>query len=149
MPLLLLSFVGVGIFISLFSSNSIKLFPDSEYFGISVVIFWFLNTLVALSHEISHGIVCKHYGREVKNSGIMLYFGLPVAYVDTTDIWMASSKARIFTSLAGPINDIVWAGIASILLVFVSNPLVQILIFQFAFINFVSGILNLNPLFCA
>lgn len=145
-PVLLFSFIGIGVFIYIFWMNKIKLFPESEHFGLMLFVFWILNTLVTIAHEVAHGVVCKHYGCQVKNSGMMLYMGMPVAFVDTTDIWMGSSKARIYTSLAGPINDIIWAGCASLALLFVTDPLLQILIFQFAFINFVSGVLNLNPL---
>lgn len=146
LSLLLASIVGLGEFVSLFINGSITLFPDSELFGVSLIMFWLINTLVTVSHELSHGVTCKHFGCEVKHAGIQMYYGFPVAFVDTTDIWMASTRARILTSLAGPINDIIWAGLASLLLLFVQDPFLQMLIFQFAFINFVSAFFNLNPL---
>ena len=34
-------------------------------------------------HEASHALTCKHYGARVNSAGLMLYFGLPTAFVDT------------------------------------------------------------------
>lgn len=146
LSLLFASVIGLGKFISLLINGSITLFPESELFGVSLVLFWILNTLVTISHELSHGMTCKHFDCEVKHAGVQMYYGFPVAFVDTTDIWMASTRARILTSLAGPINDVIWAGLASLLLLFVHDPFLQMLVFQFAFINFVSAFFNLNPL---
>ncbi len=55
-----------------------------------------LNVLMISLHELGHAMAVKHAGREVNAVGLLLYYGVPCAYVDTTDIWMADRKARIW-----------------------------------------------------
>lgn len=62
----------------------------------------FFATLAA--HQVVHGLACVHYGRRVREFGFTLLHGfVPTFYVDVTDIFMASRKARVLTALAGPL----------------------------------------------
>jgi putative peptide zinc metalloprotease protein len=61
-------------------------------------------------HELSHGMACKHFGRKVRAFGILLYYGLICAYVDTTETWMLQARwKRAMVSLAGPLSTLVMA----------------------------------------
>gem|GEM_PF-5715843 len=53
-------------------------------------------------HESGHVLACMRAGRTVGRCGLKLNYGLPMFFVDTADICMASTKQRIATSLAGP-----------------------------------------------
>src|SRR5438270_7093584 len=71
--------------------------------------------LVALAvHELGHGLAVKHAGRRVHEAGVRLYFGLPAAFVDTTDIWMAHPRQRLLTAFAGPWTGLVLAGLCAV-----------------------------------
>jgi putative peptide zinc metalloprotease protein len=104
------------------------------------------NLLSVLVHEMGHALTVKHYGREVRRGGFLIYFGTPGFFVDTTDIWMEGKRARLAVTWAGPFSGLVLAGVASIILVawpgFPLNPL----LFQFAFLTYITVFLNLNPL---
>ena len=64
--------------------------------------FFFFATLAA--HQTVHGLACVHYGRRVREYGFTLLHGfVPTFYVDVTDIFMASRRARVVTALAGPL----------------------------------------------
>jgi putative peptide zinc metalloprotease protein len=53
-------------------------------------------------HEISHAVVCKKYGGQVKEAGVALLLFAPLPYVDVTSSWRFRSKwERIFTAAAG------------------------------------------------
>lgn len=52
-------------------------------------------------HEVGHIIFCLHAGRQINSYGFKLNYGIPMFYVDTSDICMASKKDRIMTSLGG------------------------------------------------
>jgi len=60
----------------------------------------FILTLAA--HQIVHGLALVHYGRRVREFGFTFLHGfLPTFYVDVTDIFMASRRARVVTAVSG------------------------------------------------
>ncbi|PSA90877.1 cyclic nucleotide-binding protein [Bacillus atrophaeus] len=69
-------------------------------------------------HEMAHALVTKAYGVNIREAGVaLLYYFIPVAYVDRTDTYrLKSKKSRIHIALAGPYSDLLasglWAGIA-------------------------------------
>jgi putative peptide zinc metalloprotease protein len=104
------------------------------------------NLFSVLVHEMGHALTVKHYGREVRRGGFLIYFGTPGFFVDTTDIWMEGKRARLAVTWAGPFSGLILAGLASVILIawpgFPLNPL----LFQFAFLTYITVFLNLNPL---
>jgi putative peptide zinc metalloprotease protein len=60
----------------------------------------FLLTLAA--HQIVHGLALIHYGRRVREFGFTFLHGfVPTFYVDVTDIFMTSRRARVVTAVSG------------------------------------------------
>ena len=62
-------------------------FSSERWFWIAVA--WL--TVKAL-HELAHGIVCKRYGGSVRDAGIVLMMGAPLAYMDVSSSWSFRSK---------------------------------------------------------
>ncbi|MGH7319680.1 MAG: M50 family metallopeptidase [Candidatus Rokuibacteriota bacterium] len=74
--------------------------------AIVVVKLCFLATLAL--HQVVHALACVHYGRRVREFGFTFLHGfVPTFYVDVTDIFMASRRARIVTALAGTLVHLV------------------------------------------
>src|SRR3989441_3741965 len=70
-----------------------------------VKVFFFVT--VAL-HQIVHGLALVHYGRRVREFGFTFLHGfVPTFYVDVTDIFMVSRRARIVTALSGTLVHLV------------------------------------------
>ena len=70
----------------------------------------FLFTLVA--HQIVHGLALIHYGRRVREFGFTMLHGIiPTFYVDVTDIFMASRRARVVTAVSGALVHLVLGSI--------------------------------------
>jgi hypothetical protein len=113
---------------------------------IGVVTLYLLQFVTLLVHEWSHAIATKHYGREVRRGGFLLYMGMPAAFVDTTDIWMEPRRPRIVVSWAGPHSGFFLGGLASLLLLGVPGAFAQGVLYQFAFLTYLTSIMNLNPL---
>lgn len=68
---------------------------------------FFFSVLV---HEFSHGVVLKRLGGKIRAFGVMFYFGIICAFVDTTEAWMFPSRwKRVAISLAGPLSTLVLA----------------------------------------
>ena len=62
--------------------------------------FW----LTVVSHQLVHALACVHYKRRVREFGFTMLHGfIPTFYVDVTDIFMASRRARIVNALSGPL----------------------------------------------
>jgi putative peptide zinc metalloprotease protein len=66
----------------------------------------FFATLIL--HQLVHGLALVHYGRRVREFGFTFLHGfVPSFYVDVTDIFMASRRARIVTALSGTLAHLV------------------------------------------
>lgn len=93
-------------------------------------------------HEIGHIIFCLRAGRFVNSYGFKLNYGIPMFYVDTSDICMASKKDRIMTSLGGVyLNSII--GLMIIIQDYLSSG--EIRITSLIFIPYFFVISNLIP----
>jgi putative peptide zinc metalloprotease protein len=58
--------------------------------------------LTVAAHQIVHGLALVHYRRRVREFGFTFLHGfVPTFYVDITDIFMASRRARVVTAVAG------------------------------------------------
>jgi len=106
-----------------------------------------LLTLVALSiHELGHGLAVKHAGRRVNRAGVRFYLGLPTAYIDTSDIWMAPPRLRILTALAGPWTGLVLGALLGLAAVLAPDGPVAALLFLAALVFLADNLFNFNPL---
>jgi putative peptide zinc metalloprotease protein len=142
---LLISLVGIFLFISqLHAGYSILKTNDSYTLGLLTMLG--INILAICIHEGAHAYATKSYGRHVDRGGVMIYFGMPAFFADTTDIWMAERKARIAVSWAGPYSQIVLGGICAILVFLFPGSPVNPFLFKFTFLAYLSVFLNLNPL---
>jgi putative peptide zinc metalloprotease protein len=53
-------------------------------------------------HQVVHALALVHYGRRVREFGFTFLHGfVPTFYVDVTDIFMASRRARVVTAVSG------------------------------------------------
>lgn len=111
-------------------------------------LFWTYVTILASAflHEGGHALACKAYGRKINNAGLVLYYGSPCLYVDTTDIWMAPPQARILVSLAGPAVNIFIGSLCSLTVCIFPMIEYSTFIWRFAFISYCIALINLNPL---
>jgi len=104
------------------------------------------NLVVIVCHEMAHALTVKHYGREVRRGGFLLYFGLPAFFVDTMDIWMERKHARMAVSWAGPYANLIIGGLASIAINVWPESALNSLFFKIAFISYITVLSNLSPL---
>jgi putative peptide zinc metalloprotease protein len=93
---------------------------------------------------MGHALAAKHAGRKVPAAGFLLYFGIPSAFVDTTDVWMAGRRARLQTTAAGPAAALTLAGAAQ--LVGLAYPTLGAVCFKLSFAWYLNSLFNLNPL---
>ena len=66
----------------------------------------FLFTVGA--HQLVHGLALVHYGRRVREFGFTFLHGfVPTFFVDVTDVFMASRRARVVTAISGALVHLV------------------------------------------
>jgi putative peptide zinc metalloprotease protein len=119
---------------------------DPDNLLVSLLGFWGVTLISFLVHESAHALAVKHYGRIVRRGGVMLYYGMPAAFVDTSDMWLANRRARIVVSLAGPYADVVLGSLAALALLAAPGAPIAGLLFQLAFACYVTTLFNANPL---
>jgi putative peptide zinc metalloprotease protein len=117
--LALYGLIAVGGLLALLASHHLAEIRPVNVFaprGIAMVLLiaLFVPVLV-FTHEMAHALVCKSFGREVRRGGFALYFGIPLFFVDTTDIWLENRGRRIAVSAAGLVSDLTLGGACSLL----------------------------------
>lgn len=115
-------------------------------YAAATVLYAVLSFVAVVVHEIGHGCAVVHAGRKVREAGLLVYFGLPSAYVDTTDVWMVPRRARLRTSLAGPWTGLVLGGITATLTVLLPRGPVGTVFFAMTLVFAVAELINFNPL---
>ncbi|MEV7622578.1 M50 family metallopeptidase [Actinoplanes sp. NPDC089786] len=141
--LALIAVAGLGVFGWTWISGSEALFLTNGSYLLGAVILLLLNVVALACHELGHALATKHAGREVPAAGLLVYFGIPSVFVDTTDVWMAGRKARLLVTAVGPLTGLVLAGGMQVVGLFV--PAVAGLAFKLAFAWYINVLFNLNP----
>jgi putative peptide zinc metalloprotease protein len=115
-------------------------------FKFSTGILFICTVFPVILHELSHAFACKKYGRKVNRAGLMLYVGLPVLFVETTDIWTRPRKERILVSLAGPFTDLLVGSLCFLLHSIFGNFGILQLFPLIGLISYLRCLYNFNPL---
>jgi len=97
-------------------------------------------------HELGHAFATKSFGYEVHYMGIGWYWLSPVAFTDTSDMWLSTRGPRIVVNLAGVYTDVILGGIASILVFIIPNAYVQGFLWIFALYVYISAFRMMSPL---
>ena len=67
-----------------------------------------LFLLTVAAHQLVHGLALVHYGRRVREFGFTFLHGfVPTFYVDVTDVFMTSQRARVVTAVSGALVHLV------------------------------------------
>lgn len=143
---ILISLVGLILFAHLFSTGSYSIVSTAGSFGLGLVLLLLAQALSVFLHEMAHGLTVKHFGREVRRAGMLLMFGMPAFFVDTTDIWLENRRARLAVTWAGPYSGLVLAGLGTLVILAWPNMPLNPLLFKFAFLSYLIVFFNLNPL---
>jgi putative peptide zinc metalloprotease protein len=144
--------IGSAAFAYLLSRSTYTILAPADSpvsaFVASLLALLLINLVMIFFHEMAHALTTKHYGREVRRGGFMIYYGMPAFFVDTVDIWLEPKRRRIAVTWAGPHADLIVAGLCSLLALWISDPtsLAGTLFFRAAFLGYLSVFLNLNPL---
>jgi putative peptide zinc metalloprotease protein len=104
-----------------------------------------LMMLTAVLHELGHALGTKAYGRQVHCMGLGWNWTRPIAFTDTTDMWLDTREHRIAVNLAGLYANILVAGLCSLLVLVVPSLYLQAFLWLFALMTYIKGFAMLNP----
>lgn len=114
-------------------------------YALGLFVLFCANFAVLVVHEHAHALTTKHYGREVRRGGFMLYYGFPAFFVDTMDIWLEPKRARLAVTAAGPYSSMLVGAACSLAALAVPGLAGQIL-HKVATAAYLGAFVNLNPL---
>lgn len=90
---------------------------------------WVALVLTIIIHEAGHGIVARVYGVKVESTGLVLILGFPIgAFVNIEREELAKTKLKEKSAIltAGPLNNMILAGLSLGLLYIVVSSLVPL-----------------------
>lgn len=138
----------IGVHFDVFRS---RLPAFNEFFGPSISN-WLPLVLVLMvtkiMHEFGHGLLCKHFGGECHEMGVMFLVLTPCLYCNVSDSWMLPSKwQRAAIGAGGIYVELVLASVATYVWWFSEPGTLNHLALRVMFICSISTILfNGNPL---
>jgi putative peptide zinc metalloprotease protein len=118
--------------------NNLYIYLNAE----NSVLFSFGYLICVLIHELGHATAALHFKTKPNHIGFGFYLFTPIMYCDVSDIWTLNNKKRIVVDLAGIYFQ--WI-ISFVLVLFFMISGLEFFIY-FSFFNFLSSLLNLNPL---
>lgn len=140
-------FILAGLFTALV--NWRELFGDYQVFASGNWV-WLLVSWVVLKliHEFAHGIVCKHFGGQVRETGLIFILFAPLAYVDVTSSWRFANRwKRIAVAGAGIFVELMIASACVFALLYTQSELVKdILTNTILMAGLTTLLFNANPL---
>jgi len=94
----------------IFLTANLRLLSETfyNYFSLEMlVIMSVMNVLTIPLHEVSHGVVLRHFGQKTGEAGIGFHYFYPVFFINTNDAWLLPHKhQRILVSSAGTAVDL-------------------------------------------
>ncbi len=137
--------LGFIFFIANFNYH-IELFRHTAHSGWTLLAVILIMNFTVILHELAHGYMTKFFGKKVVNFGLGWYWVAPIAFCDTSDMWLAKKNQRLAVDFAGLFVDFTLAGFASLLALFATNPFLMIFLWLFAFYKYLLAYLNLDPI---
>lgn len=142
--LVLVSLLGLVAFSQVIRDPNNTLLGEGVIKGVALI--WVASLLPIFIHEMGHALTVKHFGREVPKGGVMLYFGMPAAFVETTDIWLEPKRARLAVTWNGPYTGLIVGGIASLIIYLFPSASINSFLFKMLGVAYATVLFNINPL---
>ncbi len=146
---IILSLISLGGFLAFLFSigttiDTFKLMPNVWV----VFVLLIPCTIISVAlHELGHAFATKSFGHEVHYMGVGWFWTGPIAFTDTSDMWLSTRRsARVTVNLAGCFTDMVVAGFCGLLIIIIANPYIQAFLWLFALYTYINSFRMLSPL---
>jgi len=120
-----------------------EFFAASNWFYLAAAL-----AVTKVIHEFGHGLLCKHFGGECHEMGVLLLCLTPCLYCNVSDSWLIPSKwKRAAIGAGGMYVELVMASLATFLWWFSAPGVLHELMLAVMFVCSVSTLVfNANPL---
>ena len=114
----------------------------------NLALVWVAVMIIKTFHEVGHSLVCKHYGGEVHELGVLFIVLTPWMYVNVSDAWIfQKSRQRFLVTVAGLMTELLAASFAAILWWLTRPGVLNSLCYNIVVVCSVDNIIrNANPL---
>lgn len=114
----------------------------------NLFLFYLAGVITKSWHELGHGLVCRHYGGEVRTLGVMLLILTPLPYVDvTSSSGFVDRRQRMLVAGAGMLFEFVLATLALIFWANTGPGALHSLAYNMVVLSTVTTfVFNINPL---
>lgn len=88
---------------------------------------WIALVVTIIVHEAGHGIIARVYGVKVESTGLVLFLGIPIGAfvnIERDELNRISTKQKSSILTAGPMTNIVLAGISLFAILLITSTLV-------------------------
>lgn len=139
------SIFGVGVFFVTENRvvSLLRSLPDSWLIFVAIIPCMIFTVCF---HELGHAFMTKAFGHEVHYMGVGWYWTGPVAFTDTTDMWLDVRWRRIAVNAAGIYANILLASAAALLILVMPSAYGEAFLWLFALMTYINGFSMLNPL---
>jgi putative peptide zinc metalloprotease protein len=141
----ILSIIGIGLFIGLMQ-HMLNVMPHTSHLLWLIILVDIAALISVPLHELAHAYTTKYFGREVHHFGVGWYWLGPMAFTDTSDMWLATKMPRILVNIAGMFIDTVIASLSSIAAWWSPTNEVAVFFWMFALFCYLGVFHNLYPL---
>jgi hypothetical protein len=102
LALLVLTAAGAGASVAMWRNAEQVAHRFGEHWVLALLCVKLLLLATIAIHQLVHGLACVHYGRRVREFGFTFLHGIvPTFYVDVTDMFMTTRRARLVTAVSG------------------------------------------------
>ena len=140
----------MAVFVLLIITHSGEFFHQiTGFFNMkNLALIWVAIMIIKTFHEVGHGLLCKHYGGEVHELGLLFIVLTPWMYVNVSDAWIfQKSRQRFVVTVAGLMTELLVASLAAIVWWLVRPGVLNSLCHNIVIVCSVDNILrNANPL---
>lgn len=139
--------VMLGMFAFAFNTADVLLFFSIKHASLLLLLGLIPLSLIAVVlHELGHAFAVKAFGFEVHYMGVGWHWMMPIAFTDTSDMWLATRRPRLIVNLAGVYVDVLVAGLSALGMFLTDNPYLQCMLWLFSLYTYISAFRMLNPL---
>jgi putative peptide zinc metalloprotease protein len=142
--------LSMAIFFSIIITHSGEFFHQiMGFFNLkNLGLVWVAIMIIKTLHEVGHSLVCKHYGGEVHELGVLFIVLTPWMYTNVSDAWIfQKSRQRFVVTVAGLMTELLAASFAAVVWWLTRPGILNSLCHNIVVVCSVDNILrNANPL---